>query len=201
MSRLSKREQVIVGAVLLLAVLIGGYLYVLEPRWVEIRDLEQNLIPAREQVLAKARARIAQRETVRSQLAEIEQAVEKLSTRLLSGARPSLAASALQELVKELATETDVEVRSERILQAVERGELLEIPVEVTVSGGIREVINFLYRLERTPKLLALQELKVRVISLGQPRELLTTLTVSGFILSAGGAQTEGEKSSGSPKG
>jgi hypothetical protein len=72
--------------------------------------------------------------------------------------------------------------------------------VEITVSGGIREIAGLLYRLEGTPTLLTLQDLKVRVISVGQPRELLTTLTVSGFILSAGPAQ-KAERPAGSPKG
>lgn len=201
MSRLSKREQAMVGAALLVAVLLGGYLYVVEPRWAEIKDREQNLIPAREQVLTKSRARIAQREAIQSRLAEVTAAAEKLSQRFLPGTTPPLVASELQKLVKELAAETGVEVRSERILPPVERGELLEVPVEITVSGGIREVVSLLYQLERTTKLLTLQDLKVRVISVGQPRELLTTLTVSGFILAAAPAQKEGEKVSGSPKG
>ena len=185
MNRLSKRERVMVGAALLVAVLVSGYLYVLEPRWTEIKDLAENRIPAREQLLAKARARIAQRDTVQGELAQISQAVEKLSQRLLPGATPPLAASALQREIKDVAAAAGVEVRSERILQPVERGTLLEIPVEITVSGGIREITSLLYRLDETTMLLTLQNLKVRVINIGQPRELLTTLTVSGFILSS----------------
>lgn len=200
MNRLSKRELALVGAALLVAVVVGGYFYVVEPRWAGIVELEQSRIPAREQLLARTQARIAQRETIQSQLREVSQAVEGLAKRLLPGATPPLAASALQRQVKELATQSGVEVRSERILQPVERGELLEIPVEVAVSGGIREVVGLLYRLEGTTTLLTLQDLKVRVISVGQPRELLATLTVSGFILPAGSAQ-KAERPAGSPKG
>lgn len=201
MNRLSPRERILVGAALLTALLVGGYLYVVEPRWLEIRDLEQNRIPAREQVLAKARARIAQQEAIRRQLADLGQAVDKLSERLLPGATPPLAASELQKLVKELASQSDVEIRSERILPPVERGDLLEIPVEITVSGGIREVVSLLYKLEGATKLLTLQDLKVRVVNIGQPRNLLTTLTVSGFILTAAPTPKEGEKAPGSSKG
>jgi len=200
MNRLSKREQVMIGAAFLAAILASGYLYVVEPRWAEIKNLEQDRIPAREQVLTKARARINQQDTVRSELAQISQAVEKLSQRLLPGATPPLAASALQKEIKDLAAAASVEVRSERILQPVERGDLLEIPVEITVSGGIREITSLLYRLEGTTMFLTLKDLKVRVISVGQPRELLTTLTVSGFILSSGPPQ-KAEKPAGPPKG
>ena len=200
MKGLSSRERILVGAALLTALIVGGYLYMVEPRWLEIRDLEQNRIPAREQVLVKARARIAQQETIRRQLADVGQAVDRLSARLLPGATPPLAASELQKLVKELASQSDVEIRSERILPPVERGDLLEIPVEITVSGGIREVVSLLYKLEGATKLLTLQDLKVRVVNIGQPRDLLTTLTVSGFILTAGPTPKEGEKAPGSSK-
>lgn len=201
MTRLSRREQLMVGMALLVAFVLGGYLYLVEPRWAEIKDLEQDRIPAREQVLAKARGRIAQREAIQSQLAEVSRAVEELSKRLLAGPTPPLAASELQKLVKELAAETDVEVRSERILQPVERGELLEVPLEITVSGGIREVVNLLYGLDGTTKLLTLRDLKIRVMSVGQPRGLLTTLTVSGFMRPSVTAQRPAEKPAGLPKG
>lgn len=200
MIRLSKRERLLVGAAILVAVLVGGYLYLVEPWLAEIRDLQENRIPARERVLAKARARIAQRDAIQRQLAEASRAVDRLTARFLPGATPSLAASELQKLVKELAKESGVEVRSERILPAVERDALQEISVEITFSGGIREVVNFLHQLERTTRLLTLHDFKARVISVGQPRELLTTLTVSGFIQSTGAPQKV-EKPAGSPKG
>jgi len=59
------------------------------------------------------------------------------------------------------------------------------VPIEITVAGGIRESVNLLYQLERTGKLLTVQDLKLRVVSLGQPKDLLTTVTVSGYLLSA----------------
>ncbi|MFQ5521301.1 MAG: type II secretion system protein GspM, partial [Candidatus Methylomirabilia bacterium] len=75
MNRLSKREQTLIVLGLLFVVLAGGYLYVVEPRWTEIKALEQDLIPAREKVLAKARARIAERQELQSQLREVSEAV------------------------------------------------------------------------------------------------------------------------------
>jgi Tfp pilus assembly protein PilO len=94
-----------------------------------------------------------------------------------------VAASELQKLVKEVAAAAATDVRSERILTPVERGELLEIPIEIAVSGEIRQLVDLLARLERIPKLLTVQDMKVRVVNVSQPRELLATLTLSGFIL------------------
>jgi hypothetical protein len=69
------------------------------------------------------------------------------------------------------------------------------------VAGGIRDLVTLLYRLEGTQKTLTLQDLKVRVVSVGQPKELLTTLVVSGYILPSAPTQKQGEKPEGAPKG
>jgi len=94
-----------------------------------------------------------------------------------------VAASELQKLTKEMAAQASTEIRSERILPPVERGEVLEIPVEIAVSGEIRQLVDLLARLETAPKMLTVQDLRIRVVNVSQPKELLATLTVSGFIL------------------
>ena len=200
MTTLSKRERALVGAAVGVALVVAGYLYLVEPTLARARELA-TLIPAREEILTKRRTLIAQRAVYAARLEELSRAVEQASARFLPGATPPLAASELQKLVKELAAQSSVDVRSERILTPVERGRLLEIPLEITVAGGIRELLTLLYRLEGTEKTLTLQELKVRVVSVGQPKELLTTLTVSGYILPSAQTQKQGEKPEGPPKG
>lgn len=65
----------------------------------------------------------------------------------------------------------------------MERADLLEIPIEVTVSGDIRQLVDLLTRLESTRKVLSVQDLKLRVVNVSQPREILATLTLAGFIM------------------
>ena len=182
MAALSKRERRLIGLALLGAAVIIGYVYVLEP----LREQAQQtaeLIPAREAQLQRRRLLIAQRASLATELAQIATRIEAQSERLLKGPTPPLAASEMQKLVKEVAAAANVEVRSERILPTADRDGLQEVPIEITVAGGIRESMNVLDQLERTSKLLTMQDLKVRVISAGQPRDLLTTITVAGYLL------------------
>jgi hypothetical protein len=60
------------------------------------------------------------------------------------------------------------------------------------VSCEIRQLVDLLARLDSAPKLLPVQDLKIRVVNLSQPKDLLVTLTVSGFVLpnSQGKAKT-----------
>src|SRR5207237_78033 len=86
--------------------------------------------------------------------------------------RTVTAAGERQKLVKEMAAQANTEVRSERILPPAERGELLEIPVEIAVSGEVRQLVDLLARLDGAPKLLTVQDFRLRVVNVSQPKEL-----------------------------
>jgi Tfp pilus assembly protein PilO len=181
MATLSGRERRLVGLAVAGALVVAGYVYVIEP----IRDTNRQtaeLIPAREANLERRQAMIARRNALNLELVDVSKRVEAESARFLRGPTPPLAASELQNLVKDLAANVGVEVRSERVLPTVDRGGLQEVPIEITVAANIRESVDLLYRLERTDKLLTLQDLKLRIVSAGQPRDLMATITVAGYL-------------------
>jgi len=179
---LSRRERtfVLLGVVGLALVL--AWVFVVDPL-AESSRLTSELVPSRSQVLARRLDLLARKDTVTKDLATTNADIERLSGRFLTEAAPAVAASELQKLTKEMAAQAATEIRSERILPPVERGELLEIPVEIAVSGEIRQLVDLLTRLEGAEKLLTVQDLRVRVVNVSQPKELLATLTVAGFIL------------------
>jgi Tfp pilus assembly protein PilO len=179
---LSRRERMLVGLAIIVGVVLGGWLLVVEPI-LEHNRTAGELVPAREQVLQQKRELIARRSAITTELAATSERFEKLSEGFLTSATPAVAASELQKIVKDMAAQAKTEVRSERILPPADRGELLEIPVEIAVSCEIRQLVDLLTRLDGSPKLLPIQDLKVRVVNLSQPKELLVTLTISGFIL------------------
>ena len=179
---LSRRERtfILLGVIGLAVVL--GWIFVVDPL-AESTRLTSELVPSRSQVLARRLDLLARKDAITKDLETTNADIERLSARFLADAAPAVAASELQKLTKEMAAQASTEIRSERILPPVERGELLEIPVEIAVSGEIRQLVDLLGRLEGAQKLLTVQDLRVRVVNVSQPRELLATLTVSGFIL------------------
>src|SRR5215831_8797791 len=181
---LSRRERVTVGLALGVAVLLGGWLFVVEPILEHNRSAAE-LVPAREQVLLQKRELIARRAAITAELEATTARLDRLAEGFLTSATPAVAASELQKIVKDMAAQAKTEVRSERILPPADRGELLEIPVEIAVSCEIRQLVDLLARLDNAPKILPVQELKIRVVNLTQPKDLLVTLTVSGFLLPA----------------
>ncbi len=183
MATLSRRERILIGLGVAGLLIVGGYLYVVEPMLARQREVAE-LIPIRESTLERRRLMVAQRETLTAELQAMAQRVEAASSGFLSGPTAPLAASELQKLVKELAAAANVDVRSERVIAPADLTGVLEIPIELTVACTIRQVVALLAQLEQTPRLLRVKDLKIRVAAPGQPRELLTTLTVSGYLRS-----------------
>ena len=178
----SRRERILIAVGVVAALIAVGWAVVLQP----IRDRYRSaaeLTPVREQVLVRRLELVARKASIAHDLESTSARLQAVADRFLPAATPAVAASELQKVVKELAAKAATEIRSERILPPVERGELVEIPIEIAVSCEIRQLVDLLSRLEQTPKLLTVQDLKVRVVNMAQPKELLATLTISGFIL------------------
>ncbi len=182
MANLSRRERTVIAAGVLVGILLGGWSFVVEPI-LESNRRAGDLVPAREQMLEKRRDLIARRGVIEAELRSLTERLNAVSDRFLTSATPAVAASELQKLVKEMAAQANTEVRSERILPPAERGELLEITVEIAVSGEVRQLVDLLARLDGAPKLLTVQDFRLRVVNVSQPKELLATLTLSGYIL------------------
>ena len=182
MATLSGRERIVIGAGAVVALLVGGYLLVVEPLIDRFRAAEVT-VPAREATLDRRRLLVAQRPRLAEELAAVDERLQLESSRLLQGPTAPLAASELQQLAKDLLVGASTEVRSERVLPASEREGLLEVPIELTLMGSIRDTVAALTRLAGSGRLLTLKDVKIRVVAVGQPRELLTTVTVAGYLL------------------
>ncbi|HVQ74603.1 MAG TPA: type II secretion system protein GspM [Candidatus Binatia bacterium] len=188
MTQISSRERWLIGLGVGAALVVAVYVYVVEPA-LDRRRAAADLIPVREASLQRRRELVAQKPVLLAELEQATRQIEEESKRLLTGPTPPLAASELQRLVKDMAVATGVEVRSERVLAPTDREGLQEVALEITVAGGIRESTALLHQLDRTGKLLTLQDLKMRVASMGlaagQARSILTTVTVAGYLPAA----------------
>lgn len=179
---MSRRERVMIAVGVLAAMLVVGWEFIVQP----VRDrfrAAAELTPVRTQMLLRRQELIARKGSIARELESTNARLQADADRFLPAATPAVAASELQKLAKEIAVKASTEIRSERILAPVERGDLVEIPIEIAVSAEIRQLVDLLSRLEQTPKLLTVQDLKIRVVNTNQPKELLATITLSGFIL------------------
>jgi Tfp pilus assembly protein PilO len=182
MASLSRRERRLILGASAGAVVLGAWFLLVEPV-IERNRVAQELIPARQEQLARRIELVGRKDAIAADLAAVNGRLDTMAGRFFTATTPAVTASELQKLVKEMASQARTEVRSERILPPVDRGEILEIPIEITVSGEVRQLVELLSRIEAAPKLLSVQDLKLRVVNVSQPKDLLATITLSGFIL------------------
>src|ERR1700730_13106545 len=182
MATLSSRERALIAWGIAATLGVGGYLYVVEPLIGWQRELRE-VVPAREATVERRRLLVAQRDRVRAQLEAATRQFADETSRLLPGPTAPLAASALQKLVKDVAVGANVDVRSQRVLPPADLAGLQEVPIELTVSGRIRDTVALLQRLDQAPKLLTIKDLKIRVNGAGASPELLLALEVAGCLV------------------
>jgi Type II secretion system (T2SS), protein M subtype b len=147
-----ERRLLLLGAIV--AAVVIGYMYLVEPL-IARHERVVTLIAAREELLGRHERLLARRERYTQERQTLSAEIAERRARLLQGDKPPLAASELQKLIKSTAQDAGVEVRSERVLPTTDRGRYTEVPV---------------------------QDLKLRVVSVGAPREILATLAVAGYI-------------------
>ena len=182
MTSLGRRERTLIGLGMGTVLVVGIYLFLVEPLVDRAREAKGRTV-AREVALERRRLLIAQGPRIAEELQRITRRLESESARLLRGPTAPLAASELQKLLKDVAASSNMEVRSERVLPATDREGLQEVPIEIIIAGSIRDTMTALYRLERTDRLLMIKDLKMRTVAVGQPRELMTTVTVAGYVM------------------
>ncbi len=199
---LTHRERSLIGLGIATALAVAGYVYVVAPLMDRQHELTE-LIPAREATLEHRRLLVAQRARLAAELETTTTRLQDESSYLLPGPTAPLAASQLQKFVKDVAARASVEARSERVLPAMELAGLQEVPIEITVAGNVRETVTLLYHLqrrqERAAPLVTLKSLRIRVTAVGQPRGLVTTLTVAGYLLPPGQASKTTKTVPGAP--
>jgi Tfp pilus assembly protein PilO len=174
-----ERRFLLVAAVITAGLL--GWVYGVEPLFERGRQVRE-LIQVREELLGRQQRLLEREPRYAQELEALQKQIQETRARLLPGDRPPLAASELQKLVKATAEAAGVEVRSERILPATERGNYTEVSIEVTLSGPIRAITTFVHQLDGAPVLLSLNDVKVRVVSVNAPRDLSATLALTGYI-------------------
>jgi type II secretory pathway component PulM len=158
-------------------------LVALEASWDrEFAQKRQLLI--KYQALKENKAKVAQINR------DLKNALDQAEGQFLSGANASVAASDLQEILKNLIGAYGVQLTSAKVLQPREVGPYQEVPVQVQITANIGQLLTILYHLEHHKKLLFITELEIN-----SPRgttgskeipPMQINLVVSGVIKSIG---------------
>jgi Tfp pilus assembly protein PilO len=152
----------------------------LTEQWTVELAQKQKLLEHKEALLAK-----------KVQLNKAEQSLtaylNQLESRFLDGSNAAMAASNLQDILKNLAATEGVSLLSTKVLPPRETGTYIEVPISVQLTGNIAQVLSILYNLEHQKKYLYVTELEIqaprrRVKQDQSDSPLRVNLVVAGII-------------------
>lgn len=189
--RLKPRERRVVLAGALIAAVVLGYVYGVEPLLRNRQETRAQLQAARlrvdryEQLLLR-KARLAEERK------ELEGRAAALRERLLPGPTPTLAAAQLQGVVKAEARQSALVLQRITMERPALTGRIAEIPVHLTLKGEIQQVSSFVRRVEQHRLALSIPELTIQVQDSKNPQDLIVDLVVAGYLILPGEVPTEG---------
>jgi len=190
-NRLSKRERGL--ALLAMAVFVGIMLYdrVLTPL-IERRTWVREQLVSQPELFKRSVQYLGREREIQARLDEARRRIKSMDRVLLAGDTPSVIASALQKVVRDIAAKEGIQIATTRVLDSTEAGSFLRIPIQVDVVGKIDQVANLIKFLDSNPKYLIVDEVNIR--SPGNRRrrrrskgpnqaknELRASLVISGF--------------------
>ncbi len=105
-----------------------------------------------------------------------------LSRKFLSENNTSLATAGLQKILEGFARQSGVTVERVRVEKTKTLQQVPAVPIELTLRSNLRNLTQFVFRLENFEKFLLVEEIVTRRINKADPEELQTRILVTGFI-------------------
>jgi ribosome-binding ATPase YchF (GTP1/OBG family) len=120
-----------------------------------------------------------------------EEVQKSLSRRFLDGKKPGIAAANLQKILEGFASKSAIKIDRVRVEKHKFTESLMIIPIEITLRSSLKNLTQFIYKVESFEKFLVIEKLNSRRINKTDPELLQATLLISGFILNG---EPEGTK-------
>jgi hypothetical protein len=181
--KVNEREKrvLIIGGIIALLIL-AFYMF----SWYsDTKKSVKDFSEARFLMLQKQIEKISGKDNLQKRLEAVTQELDMQEKTLLGGNTPPVAAAALQRFLKDTAASLQIEIKQERTLNPVDGQLYLGIPVEIGFTSYTKGLKELLLKLRKSPFLLNVSEIQVRVTNISKPEEIYTTLVVTGFIKKA----------------
>lgn len=165
-------------------VILGVYLltvWVVEPIYAQQKRVDQK-IQNKIQFIQKYHEILNHDSYYKSKQIANERTRIILGKKFLNETQPGLAAAGLQKIIKGFAQQSRVKIEQVRVEKAKEINEMPAVPIKLTLRSSLRNLSEFVFRLENAEKFLVVEEIITQRINKSNPEKLKTRLLVSGFI-------------------
>lgn len=175
-----KQSRTLIITLPLMALLLGVFAY--KYGFMQVRA---DLASLREEQAVKGKlldryvALISEKPALEKEMASLREERKADDSKLIEGQTPSLAAAALQDIVKGVVTSRGGTISSERVGKQKDIGHFREINVSIdTLLPDVRALGDILYSLETRTPYLVIKEIDARIRNYRNPRDLMVKLEV-----------------------
>jgi len=187
-ARFSARERRLIGAAGGVLGIFLVHLLIISPFLSYRQDLQDEIAGHREK-LENAKAYLARTADITRQREQLQKAYQQVHQQLVPGDTPTLAAANLQNTLHSLAGTKNVEIQSTQVMRDDTVGDFRRIAVRITVTGELKEIVDFLAGLEHGPTRVTIPflEMSRRGAALRgkAARALSATVEVTAFLQGA----------------
>ena len=134
--------------------------------------------------LAKYQTRLQEKKALLHRLVASQKKLEQNEATLLGGKTIALAAVEIQKMLIDITDKTGVDIMSIRILPTrdIDNMPYQAVPVQITVSSTIGQLINALHAINSSNRLLHTPNFNIRSSGLQNNEKIQTALTVEGLM-------------------
>lgn len=174
-----KRYLLIAGMVLLLV----GAVYRFYQDFLDVFTRPDE-VTFKENELTRYRKALQEKGLLEAELLSTERELARNEAALLSKGTASLAAVDIQNMVNDLGELKKVDIKSMRVLEPkrLENAGYMTVPLEIAMTGSIRQLKEVLFGIENSQKLLKVSAIRIRIPNMNHPEELHCTVVVEGFM-------------------
>ncbi|HUT84048.1 MAG TPA: type II secretion system protein GspM [Thermodesulfobacteriota bacterium] len=183
--KISKREKQYVVLCIVAVILFCLIKFLVLPFFDREKEVSES-ISAKEMTYKKYLAFISHKQEVEKELAVLKDREKDIAARLLKGDTPSLAASDLQRILEQIASQVKVLIQSTKVMEAEALdGGFLAVPIQVKLVSDLTRSRKYFALVEEQSKYLTIPELRISVKNKADPKEVVVTMVVSGFMKGA----------------
>ncbi|MDF2396637.1 type 4a pilus biogenesis protein PilO [Pseudomonas sp. 3MA1] len=159
--------KTLAATLLLLVVLATGYGLYLSPHLRQLQQVRHEETRLRQQFAIKAR-QVANLELYREQLASLRNSFEQLLRQLPSDSE----VPGLLEDISRLGLGSGLVFEAIKLQPEVPRPFYVELPIQITVTGGYHDLATFVSGVAGLPRIVTLHDFQLRPLESGDPARL-----------------------------
>ena len=183
---MKKRNKTLLVTIPLLAILVilVFYQYVYLGIQSRVASMKESQF-VKTRILEKYINLIAEKPGLEKKLASLKEARKADDSKLIEGQTLSLAAASLQEMMKDIITQSSGTISSQRVGKPEDRDSFKVIAISMdTILPDPRALRDILYSIETRTPYLTVKEIDIRIRNYKDPREQVVKLDISALTSS-----------------